>query len=133
MAANEKEINEQGEQFLHALRPKPTPPTASVSKKEPEKESVPQRCASKHETTSDDGAEQYMDTFIRIKSLNFRKGPGQALIHKDIHTVLNRIVNIIGDNEISVSQYVNNVLAQHLEQYSELITKLLTEKFQTKI
>ena len=74
-----------------------------------------------------------MNTFIRNKSLNFRKGPGQALIHKDIHLVLNRIVNIIGDNEISVSQYVNNVLVRHLEDYSGLITRLLAEKFKAEI
>lgn len=130
MAANEKEINEQGEQFLHALRPKPTPPaSAPKTEKEPEKK----RSASQAPASSDGDAERYMNTFIRNKSLNFRKGPGQALIHKDIHTILNRIVNIIGDNEISVSQYVNNVLAQHLEQYSELITKLLTEKFKAEI
>ncbi|WP_304649255.1 DUF3408 domain-containing protein [uncultured Duncaniella sp.] len=130
MAANEKEINEQGEQFLHALRPKPTlPASAPKTEKEPEKK----RSASQAPASSDGDAERYMNTFIRNKSLNFRKGPGQALIHKDIHTILNRIVNIIGDNEISVSQYVNNVLAQHLEQYSELITKLLTEKFKAEI
>ena len=29
MALDEKEINEQGEQFLHALRPKPTPPAST--------------------------------------------------------------------------------------------------------
>jgi len=42
-------------------------------------------------------------------------------------------VSIIGDNEISVSQYVNNVLARHLEEYSGLITRLLTEKFKAEI
>ena len=130
MAANEKEINEQGEQFLHALRPKPAPP-ASISK--PEKEPERKKTGSQAPASSDGDAERYMDTFIRNKSLNFRKGPGQALIHKDIHTVLNRIVSIIGDNEISVSQYVNNVLTQHLEDYSGLITRLLTEKFKAEI
>ncbi len=130
MAANEKEINEQGEQFLHALRPKPTPP-ASISKPEKEPREDKEKVKATPSTNGDE--ERYIDTFIRNKSLNFRKGPGQALIHKDIHTVLNRIVSIIGDNEISVSQYVNNVLARHLEDYSGLITRLLTEKFKAEI
>ena len=126
MALDEKEINEQGEQFLHALRPKPTPP-ASTPK--PVKKPREDKNKEKAKSSSNGDEERYMDTYI----LNFRKGPGQALIHKDIHTVLNRIVSIIGDNEISVSQYVNNVLARHLEEYSGLITRLLTEKFKAEI
>ncbi|WP_290208898.1 DUF3408 domain-containing protein [Bacteroides acidifaciens] len=130
MALDEKEINEQGEQFLHALRPKPTPPASTPkTAKEPREDKNKEQAKS----SSNGDAERYMDTYIRNKSLNFRKGPGQALIHKDIHTVLNRIVSIIGDNEISVSQYVNNVLARHLEEYSGLITRLLTEKFKAEI
>lgn len=130
MAANEKEINEQGEQFLHALRPKPAAPASQPVQREQEKSTKPQK---KNEKT-DDVVENYMETYIYDKSnLNFRKGPRQALINRDMHTTINRIVMIVGENETSVSQYINNVLAKHLEEHSELITRLLTEKFQPKI
>lgn len=123
MAANEKEINEQGEQFLHALRPKPAAPT-----------SPPVQRSTKLDKKNDDVVENYMETYIYDKSnLNFRKGPRQALINRDMHDLINQIVTIIGENETSVSQYINNVIARHLEDNSELITRLLTEKFKVKI
>lgn len=129
MAANEKEINEQGEQFLHALRPKPAAPTSLPVQREQEMSPKPQK---KIEKT--DEVEKYMETYIHDKSnLNFRKGPRQALINRDMHDLINQIVTIIGENETSVSQYINNVIARHLEDNSELITRLLTEKFKVKI
>lgn len=130
MAVNEKEINEQGEQFLHALRPKPAAPASPPVQREQEKSTKPNKKIEKN----DEEVENYMETYIYDKSnLNFRKGPRQALINRDMHTTINRIVMIVGENETSVSQYINNVLAKHLEEYSELITRLLTEKFQPKI
>ena len=129
MAANEKDINEQGEQFLHALRPKPAAPTSPPVQREQEKSPKPQK---KIEKT--DEVEKYMETYIQDKSnLNFRKGPRQALINRDMRDLINQIVTIIGENETSVSQYINNVIARHLEDNSELITRLLTEKFKVKI
>lgn len=130
MAVNEKEINEQGEQFLHALRPKPAAPASPPVQREQEKSTKP----NKKNEKNDEEVENYMETYIYDKSnLNFRKGPRQALINRDMHTTINRIVMIVGENETSVSQYINNVLAKHLEEHSELITRLLTEKFQPKI
>lgn len=130
MAVNEKEINEQGEQFLHALRPKPAAPASPPVQREQEKSTKPKMKIEKN----DEEVENYMETYIYDKSnLNFRKGPRQALINRDMHTTINRIVMIVGENETSVSQYINNVLAKHLEEHSELITRLLTEKFQPKI
>lgn len=129
MAANEKEINEQGEQFLHALRPKPAAPASPVQR-EQEKSTKPNKKIEKN----DDVVENYMETYIYDKSnLNFRKGPRQALINRDMHDLINKIVTIIGENETSVSQYINNVVARHLEENSALITRLLTEKFKVKI
>lgn len=130
MAVNEKEINEQGEQFLHALRPKPAAPTSPLVQREQEKSTKPNKKIEK----KDDVVENYMETYIYDKSnLNFRKGPRQALINRDMHDLINQIVTIIGENETSVSQYINNVVARHLEDNSELITRLLTEKFKVKI
>lgn len=130
MAANEKEINEQGEQFLHALRPKPASPASPQVQREQEKSTKPNKKIEKN----DDVVENYMETYIYDKSnLNFRKGPRQALINRDMHDLINQIVTIIGENETSVSQYINNVVARHLEDNSELITRLLTEKFKVKI
>lgn len=130
MAVNEKEINEQGEQFLHALRPKPAAPASQPEQREQEKSTKPNKKIEKN----DDVVENYMETYIYDKSnLNFRKGPRQALINRDMHDLINQIVTIIGENETSVSQYINNVVARHLEDNSELITRLLTEKFKVKI
>lgn len=130
MAVNEKEIKEQGEQFLHALRPKPAAPASPQVQREQEKSTKPNKKIEKN----DDVVENYMETYIYDKSnLNFRKGPRQALINRDMHDLINQIVTIIGENETSVSQYINNVVARHLEDNSELITRLLTEKFKVKI
>lgn len=125
----EKEIDKQGKEFLHALRPKPKSP-ASRQRAEAERPVSVEEAASN--AASDE--EQYLKLFIKARgNLVFRLSPRQVLVNRDMHSAITNIVNIIGHGELSVAQYVNNVLALHLRENSELITRLLTENFNPKI
>lgn len=134
--ASEKEIQKQGDQFLHALRPKPIPPASRTDSKNaspaPVVEKPPKvRSPAPPDT---DGVSEYMNTFIYDRSnLNFRKSPRQVLVNRDMHELIQRITLIIGENEISVAGYVNNVLSLHLKEYDGLIHRLLKEKFNNTI
>lgn len=132
--ASEKEIKEKGDQFLHALRPKPVPPASPVKSEDVSDSQVEQPQTMSPVVSDTCEADEYMETFIHDHSnLNFRKSPRQVLVNRDMHELIQRITLIIGDNEISVAGYVNNVLALHLRQFDKLIHKLLKEKFNNKI
>lgn len=134
--ASEKEIQKQGDQFLHALRPKPIPPASRAdSDNSPSGTAENQpKVQSPDNTPDSEGVSEYMDTFIYDRSnLNFRKSPRQVLVNRDMHELIQRITLIIGENEISVAGYVNNVLALHLKEYDGLIHRLLKEKFNNTI
>lgn len=121
--AGEKEIDKRGKEFLHALRPKPESPT---SHPKPNDEPA-EECLVMDE-------EEYIRLFIRERgNLAFRLSPRQVLVNRDMHNTITNIVNIIGHGELSVAQYVNNVLALHLRENGELIMKLLKENFNPKI
>lgn len=128
----EKDIEKRGNEFLHALRPKPESPAsrAKPQEDEPKQESIPEDTYTKTPM----GEQDYLRLFIRERgNLVFRLSPRQVLVNRDMHNTITNIVNIIGHGELSVAQYVNNVLALHLRQNSELITRLLKENFNPKI
>lgn len=130
--AGENEIDKRGKEFLHALRPKPESPASRQKPKDelPEEQSIPASPVSKGAMAEED----YLRLFIRERgNLVFRLSPRQVLVNRNMHNTITNIVNIIGHGELSVAQYVNNVLALHLRENSELITRLLKENFNPKI
>ncbi|MCG6191344.1 DUF3408 domain-containing protein, partial [Maribellus maritimus] len=49
-------------------------------------------------------------------------------IRQEYHERIQKIVRIIGNDEISIFNYIDNVLNQHFEDFQEDIVKLYNEK-----
>ncbi|MCG6191369.1 DUF3408 domain-containing protein, partial [Maribellus maritimus] len=49
-------------------------------------------------------------------------------IRQEYHERIQKIVRIIGNDEISIFNYIDNVLSQHFEDFQEDIVKLYNEK-----
>lgn len=67
--------------------------------------------------------ESYDDVFLKNKNLKARQ---PVYISQEIHQEIKKVVHLLAlsNQEISVGGYINNVLADHLEQYKEDIAEL---------
>ena len=65
----------------------------------------------------------YDEVFLNNKDLKARQ---PVYISKEIHVEIKKVVNLLAltGKEMSVGGYINNVLADHLEQYKEDIDDL---------
>ena len=63
--------------------------------------------------------------FTYLKSANFSaRTCKSAYIRDEHHERIQRIVHVIGRNKITLSGYIDNVLAEHFENHRDEITKL---------
>ena len=76
----------------------------------------------KNETASD-----YLSLFIRQSDGKARFGK-HVPIRQEYHERIQKIVRIIGNDEMSIFNYIDNVLSQHFEDFQENIIKLYNEK-----
>ena len=60
----------------------------------------------------------YKERFIKKSGSVAREGR-QVYITPEFHTKIRRIVAIIGNNEITVHDYIQNVMAEHFSRHKE--------------
>ena len=106
-----------------ALAPKPSEqPTGDIP--EPE-ETVPDTPVAEPVPKSKPRRRKgsYDEVFLNNKDLKARQ---PVYISKEIHADIKKVVNLLAltGKEMSVGGYINNVLADHLEQYKEDIDDL---------
>jgi hypothetical protein len=69
----------------------------------------------------------YLNAFIRQTDSKARFGK-HVPIRQEYHERIQKIVRVIGNDEISIFDYIDNVLSQHFEDFQEDIVKLYNEK-----
>lgn len=69
----------------------------------------------------------YLSLFIRQTDSKARFGK-HVPIRQEYHERIQKIVRVIGNDEISIFDYIDNVLSQHFEDFQEDIVKLYNEK-----
>jgi hypothetical protein len=69
----------------------------------------------------------YLAVFIRQTDSKARFGK-HVPIRQEYHERIQKIVRVIGNDEISIFDYIDNVLNQHFEEFQEDIVKLYSEK-----
>lgn len=70
---------------------------------------------------------QYKDIFLHPAEFVARKGKS-VYISEDFHRKISRIVFILSDGKITISDYMYNVLKQHFQDFGEDIEALHIEK-----
>jgi len=86
------------------------------------KKAVKKQTAKKNETAS-----EYLSLFIRQSDNKSRFGK-QVPIRQEYHERIQKIVRVIANDEISILNYIDNVLSQHFEDFQDDIIKLYHEK-----
>lgn len=70
----------------------------------------------------------YESMFFKRSETNARDGK-TVYIRPDFHEKLSRIVQVIGDDKLSIYAYLDNLLAYHFEEFGDQITKSFNEKY----
>lgn len=78
----------------------------------------------KHETE-----DEYVKLFIRSSSVSARTGKS-VYVRKEFHDRIQRIIQVIGKNDLTLFAYVDHVLAHHFDMYEEEIRKLYKKNYE---
>lgn len=112
-------------ELMAGKQPAPAPaPTIATAPIETEK--TPQKPA----PTKKKKAElyEYESYFFEQGETSAREGKS-VYIRPEFHQRIARIVQVIGEDKISLYSYLDNVLKAHFEQYQEEITQSFEQKY----
>lgn len=91
--------------------------------KESEKPVSRERGRSKKNNEAD-----YEKVFFKRAETNARNGKS-VYIRPDFHERLSRIVQVIGEDKITIYAYLDNVLEHHFQEFGDDITKSFNDKY----
>lgn len=119
MVRKKQNTEEIDEEFLLSTINNEKP--ASEQKKEVAK---PQKSVARKKQHKDDG---YTSMFIHQSESKARSGK-LVPIRPEYHERILKIVRVIGNDEITIFNYIDNILSHHFNEYQEEITKIYHEK-----
>lgn len=100
-----------------------------VEESELSREKVHEKPAIKDQSKIKEGTDtDYEVLFFKKIDTNARDGK-TVYIQPDFHEKLSRIVQIIGEDKLTIYTYLNNVLEHHFLEFGEQITKSYNEKY----
>jgi len=70
----------------------------------------------------------YESIFFKRPDTNARDGK-TVYIRPDFHEKLSRIVQVIGEDKITIYAYLDNLLSYHFKEFGEQITKSFNDKY----
>lgn len=70
----------------------------------------------------------YESIFFKKSDTNARDGK-TVYIRPEFHEKLTRIIHIIGEDKITIYAYLDNLLDNHFDEFSQQITKSYNEKY----
>ena len=71
--------------------------------------------------------ENYESLFIKETNLTARLGKS-VYIRKEYHERILKIIQVIGENEVSLFSYLDNVLTHHFQTFQNDITEIYKQK-----
>lgn len=71
---------------------------------------------------------EYESIFLKRSETNARDGK-TVYIRPDFHERLSRIVQVIGEDKLTIYAYLDNLLAYHFEEFGAQIVKSFNEKY----
>jgi hypothetical protein len=72
--------------------------------------------------------QNYENLFLKKTSTNARDGK-TIYIRPDFHEKLTRIVQVIGEDKITIYAYMDNLLQYHFQEFGEQITTSFNDKY----
>lgn len=108
----------------------PSEPTEELHKEVPKPiELSPAKSEIKEKTRTKKTSElDYESIFFKRPDTNARDGK-TVYIRPDFHEKLSRIVQVIGEDKITIYAYLDNLLNYHFQEFGEQITKSFNDKY----
>ena len=109
----------------------PVEPIVEASEKEevqPKKLPVEKLTIREKSRTKKTNETDYESLFFKRTDTNARDGK-TVYIRPDFHEKLSRIVQVIGEDKISIYGYLGNLLDYHFQEFGEQITKSFNDKY----
>lgn len=124
--SNSGEIDEQYLMSMMAggVRKEGLEPKATANEQNPIKEPSVNKEKKQRKNTNED----YEDLFLRNTDGNARLGKS-VYIRQDFHERLTRIVQVIGEDKVSLYSYLENVLDYHFKEFGDQIKKSFDDKY----
>ncbi|MFH6936040.1 DUF3408 domain-containing protein [Flavobacterium sp. FlaQc-30] len=101
---------------------------------QPEEEPKEVKPSKEHQTAKErgkikkEGNQDYESLFFKKPASNARDGK-TVYIRPDFHEKLTRIVQVIGEDKISIYAYLDNLLDYHFQEFGERIIKSFNDKY----
>jgi len=70
----------------------------------------------------------YKRNFIRKSEITARDGK-MIYIRPEFHELIGKIAHVIGKNQLTLSGYIDNVLAEHFKNYEGEISQIYEENY----
>ncbi|MEK6511200.1 DUF3408 domain-containing protein [Myroides odoratimimus] len=72
--------------------------------------------------------ENYVETFLKETTTRARDGK-TVYIRPEFHEKLTRIIQVIGEDKVSIYAYLDNLLDNHFEEFSQTIVEKFNQKY----
>jgi hypothetical protein len=105
----------------------PLPATVPVQTEEPATEEAPAPEPPREEGKRKRNRPDYEALFIRESNITARLGK-TVYIRREFHDRIQKIVQVIGGNEISLFSYIDNLIAHHFEMFQDDIVELYRQR-----
>lgn len=121
--------------FLDSFRPEMPAPAATGNKEVKdscEKDTVPaEGCPTDQKETDNESTDEteYIEKFLQPAKGPVRSAKS-AYIRPEFHERIQRIVRVIGKNDLSLSVYVDHVLEHHFKENEEVIRRLYDKNYE---
>ncbi len=116
-------VKKEGLQVPPELSEEPQKEEIKTNELPKEKPAVKEKSRAKKVSDAD-----YESIFFRRPDTNARDGK-TVYIRPDFHEKLSRIVQVIGEDKITIYGYLDNLLDYHFQEFGEQITKSFNDKY----
>jgi hypothetical protein len=116
-------IKKEGLQLPPEQAEEPVKSDSEVKELPKEKSATKEKNRTKRTSEAD-----YESIFFKKTDTNARDGK-TVYIRPDFHEKLSRIVQVIGEDKITIYTYLDNLLDYHFQEFGEQITKSFNEKY----
>lgn len=116
-------VKKEGLQLPPELSEEPQKEEVKTNELPKEKPAVKEKSRAKKLSDAD-----YESIFFRRPDTNARDGK-TVYIRPDFHEKLSRIVQVIGEDKITIYGYLDNLLDYHFQEFGEQITKSFNDKY----
>lgn len=108
----------------------PEPPAEEPEKEEikPKELAQEKRAVKEKSRTKRTNEADYESIFFKKPDTNARDGK-TVYIRPDFHEKMSRIVQVIGEDKITIYGYLDNLLDYHFQEFGEQITKSFNDKY----